>query len=157
MKPLAFLLIVLASGALAAAQDQPAATTPRTPAAATGPVPPSNYAYDAESRRDPFLNLINRGSDTLQAPSAGARPEGVAGVLVEEVAVRGIVESRGVWVAMIATPSGRTYTIRPGDRLMDGSVRAIAGQTVVLMQDVNNPLSLEKQREVRKQLRGEVK
>ena len=58
---------------------------------------------------------------------------------------------------MIAAPSGRTYSIRPGDRLMDGSVRTITAQSVVLMQEVNDPLSLEKQREVRKYLRGEVK
>jgi hypothetical protein len=62
-----------------------------------------------------------------------------------------------MWVAMIATPSGRAHTIRPGDRLMDGTVRTITGQAVVLMQEVNDPLSLEKQREVRKYLRGEVK
>lgn len=58
---------------------------------------------------------------------------------------------------MIGLPSGRSYTVRPGDRLMDGTVRTITAQAVVLMQEVNDPLSLEKQREVRKFLRGEVK
>ena len=40
---------------------------------------------------------------------------------------------------------------------MDGTIRAITNQAVVLMQEVNDPLSLEKQREVRKSLRAEVK
>jgi hypothetical protein len=57
---------------------------------------------------------------------------------------------------MIGSTSGKTYSIRPGDRLMDGTVRAITAQAVVLMQQVNDPLSLDKQREVRKYLR-EVK
>jgi Tfp pilus assembly protein PilP len=85
------------------------------------------------------------------------RAEGINGILVEEVVVKGIVQTRGAWVAMIATPSGRTYSVRPGDRLMDGNVRTITAQSVVLLQEVNDPLSLEKQREVRKFLRGEVK
>jgi Tfp pilus assembly protein PilP len=133
------------------------AAAPPAPPAQTGPVPPANYAYDAESRRDPFVSLINRGTDARGGPPRNARPEGLRGVLVDEVTVRGILQSRGGWVAMIAAPSGRTYTIRPGDRLMDGNVRTITGQAVVLMQEVNDPLSIEKQREVRKSLRGEVK
>jgi Tfp pilus assembly protein PilP len=124
---------------------------------AAAPTPPPNYAYDVGGRRDPFLSLLNRGTDARGAASAGSRPDGLAGISVEELSVRGIVQSRGGWVAMIAAPSGRTYTIRPGDRLMDGNVRTITGQAVVLMQEVNDPLSLQKQREVRKFLRAEVK
>jgi Tfp pilus assembly protein PilP len=162
MRVLYFVLFVTAAATPAAGQTP--ATPPATPAtAATAPVaeaaptPPANFAYEAGERRDPFVSLVRRGPEARQTPAKGARPEGIAGVLVEEVALRGLVQSRGAWVAMIAAPNGRNYTIRPGDRLMDGSVRAISGQSVVLMQDVNDPLSLEKHREVRKQLRGEVK
>jgi Tfp pilus assembly protein PilP len=157
------LLALVVAGVAARASAQTAAATPaaavpapQAPAEAA-PAPPANYAYDASGRRDPFVSLIDRGLETQATQPKGTRPEGVAGVLVDEVALRGIVQSRGTWVAMIAAPNGRNYTIRSGDRLMDGSVRAINGQAVVLMQEVNDPLSLEKQREVRKQLRGEVK
>ena len=140
----------------------PGGAPPTTPPSGTPqqapPTPPPNYAYESETRRDPFVSLFNRGKDGRTSQTRGGeRPEGLGGVGVEEVIVRGIVQSRDGWVAMIAAPSGRTYTIRAGDRLMDGSVRTINGQAVVLMQDVNDPLSLEKQREVRKFLRGEVK
>jgi Tfp pilus assembly protein PilP len=121
------------------------------------PTPPTDYAYAPDSRRDPFVSLFNRGTDARGATAKSTRPEGLAGITVEEVAVRGLLQTRGSWVAMIVSPTGRTYTLRPGDRLMDGSVRTITGQTVVLMQEVNDPLSLEKHREVRKFLRGEVK
>ena len=40
---------------------------------------------------------------------------------------------------------------------MDGTVHTITPESVVLMQEVNDPLSLQKQREVRKPLRGEAK
>src|SRR5262245_35038724 len=158
--PLLLLFVgAFAAGAAAqtpAASTPPAAAPPAAPAVEAAPAPPADYTYDASGRRDPFVSLVKRGADTHPV-AKGARPEGIAGVLVDGGAVRGIMQSRGVWVAMIAAPNGRSYTIRPGDHLMDGSVRAINAQAVMLMQDVSDPLSLEKQREVRKQLRGEVK
>jgi Tfp pilus assembly protein PilP len=137
--------------------DAPTGAKPQTPPAETAPSPPANYAYSHEGRRDPFVSLVNRGAEARTTMAGRAKPDGVRGLLVEEVVVRGLVQSQGTWVAMIGAPTGRTYSIRPGDRLLDGSVRAITGQAVVLMQEVNDPLSLEKQREVRKYLRGEVK
>jgi Tfp pilus assembly protein PilP len=155
----AFLVILLASATLSAGGgDSVQAPAPPPPPAETAPTPPPNYQYMPDGRRDPFVSLVNRGTDSGRASQAPrVRPEGLRGILVDEVMVRGIVQSRGGLVAMIGSPSGRTYTIRPGDRLMDGTVRTITQQMVVLMQDVNDPLSLEKQREVRKYLRGEVK
>ena len=77
-----------------------------------------------------------------RAPRRACALKGIDGILVEEVVVKGIVQTRGAWVAMIAAPSGRTYSVRPGDRLMDGNVRTITAQSVVLLQEVNDPLSL---------------
>ena len=153
-------VIVLAGLAAVGAEAQkqpPVAGAGNVPSAVPLPVPPPDYEYAPEGRRDPFLTLMNRGTDTRAGRSGAGRPDGVAGVAVEEVALRGIVQSRDGWIAMIASPTGRTYTIKPGDKLLDGSVRTINAQAVILMQEVNDPLSLEKQREVRKFLRGEVK
>jgi hypothetical protein len=54
---------------------------------------------------------------------------------------------------MIQGPDTKTFNVRAGDRLMDGSVKSISGDTVVFSQDVNDPLSLVKEREVRKAVR----
>ena len=121
------------------------------------PTPPVNFEYSADGRRDPFVSLVNRGTNTGAALPSGFRPDGAAGVSVDEVVVRGIVHSRAGWVAMVGAPNGRTYSVRPGDRLMDGIVHSINPEAVVLMQEVSDPLSLQKQREVRKYLRGETK
>lgn len=151
-------IVVLSAQAVVLAQTpQPAAPAASGNATESLPTPPANFEYQPDGRRDPFVNLVNRGTDARGTAPVGARPDGAAGIAVDEVVVRGILQSRGGWIAMIAAPTGRTYTIKPGDRLLDGSVRTINAQSVVIMQEVNDPLSLEKQREVRKFLRGEVK
>jgi Tfp pilus assembly protein PilP len=162
MKPLSVLMLAAALAGAAQAGQAPAkaepapAPAPVNPADAP-PAPPPNFAYSVDGRRDPFLSLVNRGSAGRSAQPGTVRAEGLGGIGVEEVAIRGIFQSRGQWVAMIAAPSGRTYSIRAGDRLMDGTVKAITARDIILLQDVNDPLSLQKQREVRKSLRGEVK
>ena len=117
------------------------------------PTPPPNFQYTPDGRRDPFLSLINRGTDA-RAGSDTKRAEGSAGLLTAELVVRGILLSRGTWVALVAGPDGKVMTVRAGDRLSDGVIRTITAQAVVILQEVNDPLSLEKQREVRKLLRG---
>ncbi len=44
----------------------------------------------------------------------------------------------------------KTYIVRAGDKLSDGTVRSITADAMVILQQVNDPLSLEKEREVRK-------
>ena len=70
--------------------------------------------------------------------------------------VRGIVLSNGNFVAMVSGPAGakgQTFSVKAGSRLLDGVVRAIDARSVVIVQQVSDPLSLQKQREVRKLLR----
>ena len=82
------------------------------------------------------------------------RAEGVPGMLTAELVIRGIVQTRGTWVAMVAGADKKVYTVRAGDKLADGVIRQISANSLVILQEVNDPLSLEKQREVRKFLRG---
>jgi Tfp pilus assembly protein PilP len=65
-----------------------------------------------------------------------------------------VLEIRGTLIAMIHGPDNKTYTVHQGDKLLDGTIRAITQQGLVIVQEVNDPLSLVKQREVRKFLRG---
>jgi Tfp pilus assembly protein PilP len=139
------------------AQAQPPAA-PATPApvpSAQAPAPPGNYIYAPEGRRDPFVSLINRGTEGRSGGRAVVPlGEGLAALTTDELVVRGIVQSRGAWSAMVAGAAGKVFTARPGDKLADGTIRSITAQYVVIQQQVNDPLSIEKQREVRKPLRG---
>jgi hypothetical protein len=55
---------------------------------------------------------------------------------------------------MIEAPDKKTYIVRNGQKLMDGSIKSITADSVVFSQDVSDPLSLVKQREVRKGVRS---
>ena len=90
----------------------------------------------------------------MTAKPTGARPAGVAGLLINEIGIKGIVRDHSGFIAMVQGPDNRTYVIRAGDRLMDGTVKAIVQDAVVFSQDVNDPLSLVKQKEIRKNMRS---
>ena len=136
---------------------------PQTPPAVQKPVAPgesieksepltaSGYSYKVEGRRDPFVSLVGRGSD----PKASAvRAAGLPGMLINEVNLKGVMKERAGFIAMLQGPDKKTYIVRPGQRLLDGSVKSITADAVIFAQDVNDPLSLVKQREVRKALRS---
>ena len=55
---------------------------------------------------------------------------------------------------MLQAPDNKTYIVRSGDRLADGAVKSITQEGVVFSQDVNDPLSLVKQREIPKRVRA---
>jgi len=118
-----------------------------TPPAAQPPV--ETYVYRAEGRRDPFVSLIGSGAGV-----ASRRGEGPGGMTFNEISVRGVLQSRGTLVAMIEGPDKKTYIVHQGDKLADGTITTILKQGIVVVQEVNDPLSLVKTREVRKMLRS---
>jgi Tfp pilus assembly protein PilP len=134
-------------------QPPAAAPVPQAPAS-TAPTPPANYGYTVDGRRDPFVSLVSKSGVQQGKAATETRVEGVAGLTAEEIVVRGIIDNRGTLAAMVAGASGKVYTVRTGDRLADGTIRTITPQMIIILQQVNDPLSLEKQREVRKFLRG---
>ena len=130
----------------ASAAAQPADATP-----AGGTPPASDYTYDAKGRRDPFVSLLGRGETT--APR-GQRLEGIQGLTTAELVLRGVLQSQGGYVAIVTGPDQKTHRVRTGDRIADGTINAITPQGLVIVQEVNDPLSLVKQREIRKTLNG---
>ena len=142
-------LTVICSAAVLALAIAAHAQTPS--AAAPSSAAPAAFTYDPAGRRDPFISLVGRGSDPR---SPANRPAGVPGLLIGEVSIKGIIRDRVGFVAMIQGSDNKTYVVKPGDRLMDGTVKSILQDSVVFSQDVNDPLSLVKQREVRKPLRS---
>jgi Tfp pilus assembly protein PilP len=139
-----------------------AVQTPQAPAAngTGGPqLEPQGYTYDPAGRRDPFVSLLRRGADP-QNPTSGSRPAGLAGLETNEITLKGTVASQGGFVGILQGSDNKTYIVRAGDKLLDGRIRTISQDSMVITQQVNDPLSLEKEREVRKMLRqttGEAK
>jgi Tfp pilus assembly protein PilP len=141
---LAFLLVAVS----ASGQEPARRMVPPQPSATAPPA----YAYNPEGRRDPFVSLLRRGRETVRRPD-GKVVDGVRSLLVNEIALKGILQSRGDNIALVQGPDNKTYLVRVNDRFLDGFVRAITANALILMQDVNDPLSVTKQREVRKTLR----
>ena len=160
MRTIDLVAAVLLSVATTTAVGAQAPASPATPPSAAAPQsalpsPPANFQYSSEGRRDPFLDLVNRGTDAVRGGVAATkRPDGVPGLETNALVVKGILQSRGEWLAMVSGPDGKVFTVRAGDKLFDGVIRTITAQAVIIFQEVNDPLSLEKQREVRKFLRG---
>lgn len=127
-----------------------AGQAPGQPPQAGTPPPTDTYTYRPEGRRDPFVSLLNRGTEPRPA---GKGAEGLANLSVAEIVLKGILKSRGSYLAMVQGPNARTYVVRPKERLVDGVVKEITADSVVIVQDVNDPLSVNKQREVRLTLR----
>ena len=136
----------------------PAPTAGTTPAPAppvtTGPqLEPQGYTYDPQGKRDPFVSLLRRGSDVGRSGGPGARPAGLAGLETSEVTLKGTIASQGSFVGILQGSDSKTYIVKAGDKLLDGTIRTINPDSLVITQQVTDPLSLEKQREVRKVLR----
>jgi type IV pilus assembly protein PilP len=127
-----------------------AAQAPAPGAPAGPPLPLENYSYQPEGRRDPFMSLLGVGGET-QGKKGGS---GAAAFTLAEISVRGIVLSKGQLLAMVQAPDDKTYVIHQGDKLADGVVKTVTPQGLVVIQDINDPLSVQKQREVRKLLRS---
>jgi hypothetical protein len=157
MQPMHILFVV--TTLLAAPADyvraQPPATPPvvsPAPTAPAAPVAADVFTYAADGRRDPFVSLMTRVGTTVMRPSQEI--DSIAGLAVDDLSVRGIVSTPKGFVAMVQGPDGKTRLVRPNDKLFDGTVKQITGTAVVILQDVNDPLSLTKQKEVRKMLRA---
>lgn len=108
------------------------------------------YTYDPGDRRDPFKSLLlARDNDEPQGP----RPEGVPGLLIDEVTVSGIFRTVDGWVAQVqASNQDKSYLIKVDDQLYDGDVLSISRNEVVFKQIVQDPTALKPFREVAKKL-----
>jgi type IV pilus assembly protein PilP len=164
--PVFTLLTVLLSGVMGAAQaptgtPAQAAAAPVVPTTApagqgaaaekkSDALEPQGFTYSPEGRRDPFVSLLRRGATS---PETGTRVAGLTGLGTAEVNLRGVIKSNGSFVGILQGVDNKTYIVRAGDKLSDGSIRSITADAMVILQQVNDPLSLQKEQEVRKLLR----
>jgi hypothetical protein len=90
---------------------------PSTP----GSAPAAAESEIKQARRDPFESLIGR-----QNKAPANLPPGKLGLQVSTLRLDGIVRSPNGMIAVVSNPQARTYFLREGDRLFDGSVEKIS-------------------------------
>jgi len=108
------------------------------------------YTYDPGDRRDPFKSLL--AARETNEPR-GPRPEGIPGLLIDELIISGIFRTPEGWRAQVqAADNDKSYLIRAGDELYDGDVVSISANEVVFKQIVQDPTALKPFRDVVKKL-----
>jgi Tfp pilus assembly protein PilP len=122
--------------------------------------PPGGFTYNPQGRRDPFVSLqrpvaADRGPKT--------RKPGMEGFLIQEVALKGIVKTSGGgagvaskagYIAIFLGTDGKSYFVTVGQRLFDGIITAVDASSVNFRQEVTDPLSPVKTRDLKKSLYG---
>ncbi len=90
---------------------------PATP----GTAPAAAESEVKQARRDPFESLLGRQTKTQLN-----LPPGKLGLQVSTLRLDGIVRAPNGMIAVVSNPQARTYFLREGDRLYDGSVEKIS-------------------------------
>ncbi len=108
------------------------------------------FTYDPAGRRDPFRSLV----DPINATNRGPRPQGIAGMLIGEVDLVGIVDKGRASLAFFNGSDNKGYFLEVGDTLYDGKIVKINRNSgsVMFRQDVNDPRSIKPYRIVTKKL-----
>jgi hypothetical protein len=101
-----------------AKRPRKAVEKPRNP----GTAPAAAESEVKQARRDPFESLLGRqgGKAPLNLPP------GKLGLQVSTLRLDGIVRAPNGMIAVVSNPQARTYFLREGDRLYDGSVEKIS-------------------------------
>ncbi|MGD2115548.1 MAG: hypothetical protein PVG07_10870 [Acidobacteriota bacterium] len=111
------------------------------------------YSYDPGTRRDPFKSLL---AATELPEYRGPRPEGIPGLLIDEVILTGIFKTETGFTAQVQSAENeKSYLLRQGDQLYDGDVVRITDNQVIFKQIVQDPTALKPFREVVKTLNPE--
>jgi len=109
------------------------------------------FSYDPAGRRDPFRSLF----EEVALHRKGPRPRGVAGMLISELDLTGIVrDTQGGNLAVVMGTDNKGYFLHVGDEVYDGSVIAIDPSVgnVTFRQQVDDPRLIKPYRDVVKRL-----
>ena len=117
---------------------------PATPGAA----PAAAVSEVKLARRDPFESLLGRQLNKAPANL----PPGKLGLQVSTLRLDGIVRSPNGMIAVVSNPQARTYFLREGDRLYDGSVEKISMDGVSFHEEGKDAFGKPVERQVNKRI-----
>ena len=88
--------------------------------------------------------------------AAAPRPDGIPGLLIDEIELTGIFRTSKGYVAQVRVPTkAKSYLLKEGDQVYDGDVVSINRNEVVFKQVVQDPTAAKPFREVVKTLKPE--
>jgi hypothetical protein len=132
-----------------------AAKSPAKPAvkavekrATPGSAPAAAESEVKLARRDPFESLLGRQLNK----SPANLPPGKLGLQVSTLRLDGIVRAPNGMIAVVSNPQLRTYFLREGDRLYDGSVEKISMDGVSFHEEGKDAFGKPVERQVNKRI-----
>jgi type IV pilus assembly protein PilP len=119
---------------------------------AAGPAGAPKPAAESEvraARRDPFESLLAHSQGGKGNPNL---PPGKAGLQVSTLRLDGIVRAPNGMIAVVSNPQSRTYFLREGDHLYDGSVDRITMDGVSFHEEGKDAFGKPMERQVNKRI-----
>ena len=101
------------------------------------------------ARRDPFESLLARTQGGKGTPNL---PPGIHGLQVSTLRLDGIVRAPNGMIAVVSNPQSRTYFLREGDHLYDGSVEKITMDGVSFHEEGKDAFGKPVERQVNKRI-----
>lgn len=154
MKHLIFFLLLipmLASGQDSQPTDPKTAPDEEQQMPLDQSVPAGEYIYRPEGRRDPFWNLLQGKTVRENRQSIS----GIAGLLIDELDLEGIMQVRGKYRALLKGPDSRGYIVSIGDKVYDGEVLAIDRNSISFKKSLTVAIGGQKERVIIKALNPE--
>ena len=142
---------VQAASKKAAPRKGPAKSAAKAVEKPAGPEGAPKAAAESElraARRDPFESLVSHGTGKA-APNL---PPGKAGLQVSTLRLDGIVRAPNGMIAVVSNPQARTYFLREGDHLYDGSVEKITMDGVSFHEEGKDAFGKPMERQVSKRI-----
>lgn len=157
-----FILITFTATATISAQDDPNSVASEAEAAQKKAeleeepppieaVETGGFSYKPAGRRDPFWDLLRGKSVEIKREEK----EGIAGLLIDELELEGILFRKGKYIALFKGPDGKPYDVRVGDSVYDGEVIKIDMNVVVFKRLLTIALGGTKEKIVTKPLTPE--
>ena len=119
-----------AAPAKKSAGKAPTKSVPAKPAKKSEPKPTVAAAKEGtgSGRRDPFTSLVSGKGGQTDIPQT--LPPGIAGLVIGNLTLNGIVKAPNGMIAVVTNPQRRVYFLREGARLYNGQVEKITMDAV---------------------------
>ncbi len=99
--------------------------------------------YKTGGRRDPFISLLR---EFISKTTKNAPPPGLAGLMIEEIKLEGIMNFKNKFYASFVGPDNKSYLIIKGERLYDGEVIDIGIDSVTFRKELTTRIEGKKER-----------
>jgi len=126
---------------------KPAATAKVADKSAVTPTQRAETLTKPIGKRDPFVSVIVARNDSSAACTGGKRC-----LVIDQLALRGIVRTPSKWIALVENPAKKTYYLYENDPIYNAVVVRITGDSVIFRETVMDALGHSTEREVVKRV-----